>query len=315
MKIGAPGFEPGTSPTRTVRATRLRHAPSGISIAKTRLDGLSEPAPERRPAILIPVPDESRLRETELRGPDERAPLAGIALTMAGIAAMAVLLLAVEPLRTGIGDAVSGDTAQLRGDLRGLGVGGALITLALALAHVVVWYPAEILDTAVGYVYGFWVGVPLVMAGWIGNGLAAYWVGRHAARPLLWRFIGEHRFERVERMVEAGGAPLLLGMRLVPIVPFSLFSIAAGAARARLSTFLWTTAIGYLPLTAVFVYVGSRLETLSPTDPVIWAGAAVLIALLVVTHRVHRQWRSTPRRAEAPVVIEPAGADQPGLDA
>ena len=26
--IGAPGFEPGTSPTRTVRATRLRHAPS-----------------------------------------------------------------------------------------------------------------------------------------------------------------------------------------------------------------------------------------------------------------------------------------------
>src|SRR5436305_2100766 len=25
--IGAPGFEPGTSPTRTERATRLRHAP------------------------------------------------------------------------------------------------------------------------------------------------------------------------------------------------------------------------------------------------------------------------------------------------
>ena len=27
LQIGAPGFEPGTSPTRTVRATRLRHAP------------------------------------------------------------------------------------------------------------------------------------------------------------------------------------------------------------------------------------------------------------------------------------------------
>jgi hypothetical protein len=27
IDIGAPGFEPGTSPTRTVRATRLRHAP------------------------------------------------------------------------------------------------------------------------------------------------------------------------------------------------------------------------------------------------------------------------------------------------
>ena len=29
LQIGAPGFEPGTSPTRTVRATRLRHAPMG----------------------------------------------------------------------------------------------------------------------------------------------------------------------------------------------------------------------------------------------------------------------------------------------
>jgi hypothetical protein len=29
LLIGAPGFEPGTSPTRTVRATRLRHAPRG----------------------------------------------------------------------------------------------------------------------------------------------------------------------------------------------------------------------------------------------------------------------------------------------
>ena len=35
-RIGAPGFEPGTSPTRTVRATRLRHAPKRASMAKSR---------------------------------------------------------------------------------------------------------------------------------------------------------------------------------------------------------------------------------------------------------------------------------------
>src|ERR1700737_2353466 len=37
--IGAPGFEPGTSPTRTVRATRLRHAPTQWEYS-TRLRGL-----------------------------------------------------------------------------------------------------------------------------------------------------------------------------------------------------------------------------------------------------------------------------------
>ena len=46
-------------------------------------------------------------------------------------------------------------------------------------------------------------------------------------------------------------------MRLVPIVPFSLFSYVAGAARVPFGRFMWTTAVGYIPITAVFVYLGS----------------------------------------------------------
>ena len=233
------------------------------------------------------------------RGPEppserEATALAGVVATIGGVVLLAILILTIDPLRSGIGDAVSGNTDQLRGDLRGLGVGGALITLMLAIAHVVVWYPAEILDTAVGYVYGFWVGLPLILFGWLVNGLLAYWVGRHAARPLLYRFVGRARFERLERAVEAGGVTLLLGMRLVPVIPFSFFSMAAGAARADLVTFIWTTAVGYLPLTAIFVYLGSRLETLSPTDPLLWIGAAILIGLLALTHLLHKRWTEAP---------------------
>ena len=172
-----------------------------------------------------------------------------------------------------------------------------LITFILALAHVVIWYPAEILDTAAGYVYGFWAGLALVMAGWLVNALLAYWIGRHAARPVLYRFVSHERFDRLERMVETGGVTLLLGIRLVPVIPFSLFSMAAGAARADLFTFVWTTVVGYLPITAFFVYLGSRLETLSPTDPILWIGAAVLIGLLVLTRRFHRRWRREAAQA------------------
>ena len=39
------------------------------------------------------------------------------------------------------------------------------------------------------------------------------------------------RFERIEGTIERGGATLLLAMRLIPILPFSLVSYAAGAAR------------------------------------------------------------------------------------
>jgi uncharacterized membrane protein YdjX (TVP38/TMEM64 family) len=227
--------------------------------------------------------------------PYEVRPLYAVLAILTGVAALAILIVAVEPLRSGIGDAISGNTGQLRDDLRGLGVGGVLITLTLALAHVFIWYPAEILDLAVGYVYGFWGGLVLAMAGWLLNALVAYWIGRHAARPALYRFVGQRRFDRLEQAVEAGGATLLLGIRLVPVIPFSLFSMAAGAARANLFTFIWTTIVGYLPLTVVFVYLGSQLEELSPTDPVLWLGAAVLIGLLVVSHRVRQRWtRSEP---------------------
>jgi uncharacterized membrane protein YdjX (TVP38/TMEM64 family) len=236
----------------------------------------------------------------------EAPPLIGLIGVLAGIVLLAVLIGAIEPLRSGVGDALSGDTSQLREDLRGLGVGGVVITLILALAHVVIWYPAEILDAAVGFVYGFWGGFLLVMIGWLGNALLAYWVGQHAARPVLYRFIGHHRFDRLERLVESGGVPLLLGMRVVPIVPFSFFSIVAGAARVHLPTFMWTTTVGYLPLTAVFVYLGTRLESLSPTDPILLVIGAVLVVGLVIGHRYQRRLRATP--------ATPAAEPQPDAD-
>ncbi len=228
---------------------------------------------------------------------ERRPPLRGVLVALVGIALLAALVLAIEPLRSGVSSAVAGDTAGLRDDLRGLGVTGALIVLVLGLVHVVVWYPAEILDAAVGYVYGFWVAMPLIMAVWLISALVAYWVGRHAARPVLYRFIDRERFDRFELLAERGGVTLLLSMRLVPIVPFSLFSYAAGAARVPLGRFVWTTAIGYIPLTAVFVYLGSQLEELSATDPLLWIGALVLIALVLLTARLRRIISpSRPRR-------------------
>ena len=41
--------------------------------------------------------------------------------------------------------------------------------------------------------------------------------------------------------------------------------------------------VGYLPLTALFVYLGSRLEELSVNDPAIWLGAAGLIFFVLIT--------------------------------
>jgi uncharacterized membrane protein YdjX (TVP38/TMEM64 family) len=210
-------------------------------------------------------------------------PWEALAITAALVVLLVVGVLAIEPLREAFGDAVRGDTANLREDLRELDATGVAILYALIAIHTFVWYPAEIVDAAAGFVYGFWPAFAMVMTGWVAQGLAAYTIGRTAARPLLHRFIGAERFERLERAIEHGGVTLLLAARLVPIVPFSLFSYVAGAARVPVGRFAWTTAVGYIPITAVSIYLGSRLEELSLSDPLLWASVLALLGLLVLT--------------------------------
>ncbi len=210
-------------------------------------------------------------------GPPGGGTWTGVAVTVALILVLAATALAIPDLRDAVGDAVSGDTSEVREDLRDLGATGWLMVVALAIVHVIVWYPAEILDAAVGFVYGFGWGLPLVMGSWILSGTLAYYVGKHAARPPLYRLVGEKRFVRAEEAIERGGATVLLIARLVPIVPFSLMSMVCGAARVPMGRFLWTMSIGYLPITAYFTYLGSRLESFSIEDPIVWIGAAAFV--------------------------------------
>lgn len=222
---------------------------------------------------------------------NSRLPLLEIAITLAGIAVMAAIVVAVEPLRDSATAAIQGDHEEVREQIDRLGLAGPLLILALCLLHSVVFYPAEIVDAAAGFAYGFFPALALVMTGWLLNGLICWAIGQSIARPLLDRWFGEERFERVERSIERGGPTLLLAMRLIPILPFSIVSYAAGAARVPLWRFVWTTLLGYLPITAISVYFGTRLEGLSLTDPLAIGSALALLALLAVGHRVMR-WQS-----------------------
>ena len=218
-----------------------------------------------------------------------RPPLVEIGITLAGIALLAGLVLAIPELRHAFEAAIHGDSAEVREEADSLGAAGPLLILALILIHAVVFYPAEIVDAAAGFVYGFFPALTLVMIGWLLSGFLCWAVGRSVARPLLDRWLGPRRLERTEAMIERGGATLLIAVRLLPIVPFSIVSYAAGAARVPPWRFIWTTAVGYLPITALAVYFGTRLEGLSLTDPIVLGCAAALLALLYAGHWVLRR--------------------------
>jgi uncharacterized membrane protein YdjX (TVP38/TMEM64 family) len=237
-----------------------------------------------------------------------RLPWAEIGITLAGIALMAVIVLTVDPLRDSVSAAIEGNHDEVRSQIDRLGAAGPLLILALTLLHTIVFYPAEIVDAAAGFAYGFFPALALMTFGWVLSGLICWAIGRRVARPLLDRWFGKERFERVERAIERGGPSLLLAMRLIPILPFSIVSYAAGAARVPLWRFVWTTALGYLPITAIAVYFGTRLEGLSLTDPLVLGSALALLALLGIGHWAARR---QARRTAAPSgdVLDPEAED------
>jgi uncharacterized membrane protein YdjX (TVP38/TMEM64 family) len=194
---------------------------------------------------------------------DSRPPLPEIGITLAGVALLAGLVLAISELHEAALAAIHGETDKVQSEIASLGIAGPLLILVLTLLHAIVFYPAEIVDAAAGLAYGFLPALLLVMTGWVLSGLACFFVGRSVARPLLDRWFGAGRFERIEARIERGGAKALIAARLIPIFPFSIVCYAAGAARVPVWRFTWTTAVGYLPITALSVYFGTQLDLLS----------------------------------------------------
>lgn len=224
----------------------------------------------------------------------------GIAVTGLAVVVSGLVVWLVPPLHEAAGFALHGDTTGLRDELRDLGPWGALVLVGLVLAHAVIPYPAEIPTAAAGFVYGFAIALPLIVTAWLLSALATYALGRYAGRSLLYRLAGERRFLMAEGAVLRGGATVLLAARLVPVVPFSLTGYVAGAARVGLWRFGWTTVVGFLPLTLVFVLLGSRLEELSLSDPLLYAALLPIVALLLAARPLARRLRAPDEQASGP---------------
>ena len=67
--------------------------------------------------------------------------------------------------------------------------------------------------------------------------------------------------ERMEGGFAENSVSYLLIMRLVPAVPFFVANIAPAFLGARTVTFIWTTLVGIIPGTVVYISVGAGLGT------------------------------------------------------
>lgn len=113
-----------------------------------------------------------------------------------------------------------------------------------------------------GWLYGFWPALLLADLALTAAALITFEVSRVFLRESVEARFGMH-VVLFRKKLEAGSWFYLIMLRLIH-TPFSLVNCFSGATDiVSIRTFWWTTQIGLLPGTAVFVLAGTRIPSLS----------------------------------------------------
>ena len=218
------------------------------------------------------------------------APRALISLFALVVLAAACLL--IQPLRDALGAAAHGDLAALRHQLRATSIAGPVLLVGLVLAHTLVPFPAELPTAAAAYLYGFAAALPLMAVSFLASALIAYALARHLGRPVAQRLLGQRRVVDGEALVARGGTRALIGLRLIPLVPFALVCAVCGLARVPLRRYIWTTLAGMAPQLILVSLFATRLQHPSLSDPLLWAAAGGFLVLVLIGPPLLRRMRT-----------------------
>ncbi len=133
-----------------------------------------------------------------------------------------------------------------------------------------------------GMLFGPIIGTGITWSGGMLGAWASFELSRRFGRPLVARVLPTHAMGEVDGLVKAASWPGLLVARLIPAVAFTALNWGLGLTLCRRSTFLWTTALGVLPGTIVFVSSGEGLARLYSRNPELAVALVALIALAVL---------------------------------
>jgi uncharacterized membrane protein YdjX (TVP38/TMEM64 family) len=140
---------------------------------------------------------------------------------------------------------------------------------------------AVILTLAGGFLFGVTIGTLYVDVGATLGAAGAFLSARYLLGERL-----QHKYDqqlkRFNAEMDRNGMNYLLTLRLIPLFPFFLINFLSGLTQIPLRTFIWTTAVGIIPGTAVFAFTGQQLALIdSPKDILTGKILMVFIVLAV----------------------------------
>ena len=176
-------------------------------------------------------------------------------------------------------------------------VAGAFTYIGLTIVATVALMPGWIMMMLGGLVFGLTPGIAYAMLGIVGGAVAAFHVGRRLTRKWIERRIaGNVHLLALDDALDEKALSIVVLTRLALIFPFNLLNYAYGVTRVGTAAYAAGTAIGMLPIVAIYVYLGTLARDMSQIlaeganvgPGAWWAVAIAAIAILGVVLIVRR---------------------------
>lgn len=133
-----------------------------------------------------------------------------------------------------------------------------VMAVGLFLLGGLVRVPLLLLVLATSAALGPWQGTLNALVGAVASAVLLYGMGRAAGRARIRRLAG-WKINRVRRALSRHGILAMVLLRLVPVAPFSVINLVAGASGVRLRDFVIGTALGMAPGILAVSVLGDRM--------------------------------------------------------
>lgn len=161
----------------------------------------------------------------------------------------------------------------------GHGPTGVLVLLGGFLVSGFLAVPITVLIVVTILAFGPLIGAPSALAGALLSAMTIFCMGRALGRYRVQRFAGR-RVAHLSRRIAQRGFWAILIVRVLPIAPFSMVNLVAGATPLSLRDFLLGTALGMSPgIVLMSAFVDRLAEALRNPSPVAFGVLGLVMAV------------------------------------
>lgn len=141
--------------------------------------------------------------------------------------------------------------------------------------------PLTLLAVVAGIVFGGWQAFFYVLAGAMLSALSGFGLGQMLGHSVL-RRLDSSKISDISKRIAQRGTVAVVILRLLPVAPFAIFNLMAGASHVRLRQFLVGSLLGLMPGVGAITLFSSNLWAAITNPSWLNLGVVVLLGIILL---------------------------------